>query len=311
MHLQVNDQIVDSRADNVFIIHNDHTSSNQHNNALHHSLLAMGSALATYYLDRPIVLINEASTQSTSDLDFRSPSGGGETGLDFIRTVQNAKERIRNLEAHLPIEYQHLDHSIEGILWLQERPEAPETSLTVRDVELRHLINDFRQEFSDANLPFLIRGEDEAGAVSVPDMGLSDDSRSKALYCNRDFKDSSCSVDAIAQELFKISHGGRSMRGRGSGSQRWTVPTSLLCSAVFGIAAITLLLILDTEESSDKDDLSRRNGGNIPLLFFASEDEEWSENDVECLSQGDYSDCLDMLEAQKIHQFINDVPAPI
>ena len=123
--------------------------------------LEFGYAMGEHFND-PVVLIKAAWGGHSLSHNFRPPSAGdpgdgkpfGESHKNMMKEFTDMKE---NYKKHFP-ELKGADFEIEGFVWFQGFNDKFGDSPNQYEANMKHFINDVRNEVGKPNLPFVICG---------------------------------------------------------------------------------------------------------------------------------------------------------
>ena len=123
--------------------------------------LEFGYAMGEHFED-PVVLIKAAWGGHSLSHNFRPPSAGDPgDGKDFGESYKNMMKEFtdmkENYKKHFP-ELKSAEFEIEGLVWFQGFNDKFGNSPGQYEENMKHFINDVRNEVGKPNLPFVICG---------------------------------------------------------------------------------------------------------------------------------------------------------
>jgi hypothetical protein len=110
------------------------------------------------HFEEPVLVIKTAWGGKSLQVDFRSPTSGGETGEYYLKMIEEVREALAGLEAG--------EFEIAGFVWMQGWNDMVSAEATTEyEANLVNLIKDVRAEFRIPNLPVMIGELGNGGAV--------------------------------------------------------------------------------------------------------------------------------------------------
>jgi hypothetical protein len=130
--------------------------------------LMFAHQLDEYYED-PVLIIKTAWGGKSLAEDFRPPSAGGTTGAFYNEMIQKVKDVTENLGTEFP-QMGGSDFEITGFVWFQGWNDgASDDFLNEYESNLKHLVNDLRNDLDNPHLPFVIASSGQGGFESIND----------------------------------------------------------------------------------------------------------------------------------------------
>lgn len=130
--------------------------------------LMFAHQLDEYYED-PVLIIKTAWGGKSLAEDFRPPSAGGTTGSFYNAMIQKVKDVTQNIGTEFP-EIGPSEYEISGFAWFQGWNDgASDDFLNEYESNLKHLVNDVRNDLNNPHLPFIITSSGQGGFEATND----------------------------------------------------------------------------------------------------------------------------------------------